>query len=418
MSLYAVVSRLKRFYSQKAFDMLGKEVERKKWYLRPIFFIVRMFHNKKTFNFLVIFFVIIFASRKVRKPSFEGGVFQLAPSRNNRRAFERLNKVLSSEERKVDLNGEPVPLSDRLAVVASFCDLVACAKVLSQEGDENPFTHVQLIIGCASFLLFNYVLLKKLPRSLCVANDHVPVCVASLFSAKRLGVSTCYIQHAPVTRYFPPLDFDVSLLFDRESKAIYEKISLSNDQVMSGRVIIFSPFESEFSHPRVDSLPLTVGICLSFLPDDVGLARLVKELIERPEISMVFLRRHPRCRREFREFTMNEKVIMQERGGELGDFLSKIDVALVPSSGVAIEALHSGVPTFYVPRLDRLEDDYYGFVRREILPKFNSGVLSDVESINSFFDEGWVGRFGCFDETVYQKPGKTCEEVSKVFDIL
>src|SRR5690606_10483271 len=62
------------------------------------------------------------------------------------------------------------------------------------------------------------------PAALVQANDHSPVRVALSMVMKALGVPRVYLQHAEVTEHFPELDFEYSVLRNRQSLKTYESI--------------------------------------------------------------------------------------------------------------------------------------------------------------------------------------------------
>ncbi len=93
-------------------------------------------------------------------------------------------------------------------------------------------------------------------------------------------------------------------------------------------------------------------------------------------------------------------------------------MVLSPNSGIAIEALHSGTPTFYTLGSDYLPDDYYGFVADGIIPVFDIALLDRPDQMCAFFNDAWKNVFARHDETMSSSPAEMKEEVRASFNQL
>ena len=195
----------------------------------------------------------------------------------------------------------------------------------------------------------------------------------------------------------------------------YERAALRTGAAGSTQTVFLPPFPREFVPPHLGEPPYTVGICLSFLPDVPRLAALVDELVAHASVKGIVLRKHPRCTLDLAVLTQHEIALLQPKGETADAFFDQVDVVLVPNSGVTIEALHCGRPTFYTPKADDIPDDYYGFVANGILPEFRTELLDDREAMLAFFDDAWQTRFGEQDETVHTPLSTARKAVSEAF---
>ena len=79
--------------------------------------------------------------------------------------------------------------------------------------------------------LFSSLIKKQKPRQVVFANDHIPDARSFILACKNAGVKTAYIQHGSVSKYFPPLVFDLALLESQYSKDIYTSNKKYNSRI-------------------------------------------------------------------------------------------------------------------------------------------------------------------------------------------
>lgn len=395
-----LIDEVQAFHGQPIFVGLEVGIAKKRLLYRVIFSIVR-FGSRFLICNLVAVVGLIFFYPHFRYPERGKSVFQYGPSRNNIAAFQRLNACLPNQlANQVNLNGRRITLGSRICAAVPILRLWAASRALQRKHTRSALPHLQSCIAIAAFLLHTRRPLPAEVRLVCVASDHSPVVMAILFLARRAGVKTCYIQHAPVTEYFPPLAFDLSLLYDRSSVRAYALSAAKNNVTVDQTVEIFPPFFEEFEQPHLGLAPYKIGICLSSIPQNDRVMALVDELCDHSAVSGVLLRCHPRFRIELASSNPDAAIKVQQEGQSLALFLEEVDIVLVPNSGVAVEALHRGRPTFYTDGMDQLPSDYYGFVGEGVLPEFRMQYLDDPNAILAHFDEIWQHRFAKYDATV------------------
>lgn len=412
-ALDSLIQESHQFHGQVIYANLGPVIAEKKPVFRIILTAVRVASRMRFLNMMMVASIIM-GYRILREPKKNISIFQYGMSENNVSAFQRLNQCLDPEIRgKAGINGHRIPFLERLKTAFSLRRLWQAGGALTARRHARPLAHLQSVLAAAAALLYAQRPLDNDIEIVCISCDHSPICMAALAAARRQGKATCYMQHAPVTEYFPPLNYDLSVLFDRASVDAYRKAAERlNMPFNEDAITILPPFAETFRMPQVDALPYRIGICLSFFPNMSRIEDLVASLSARTDVAGISLRRHPRCRHDWSNFAVMSKVDLRSQDEAGVDFFASVDIALVSNSGVAIEAMHYGRPTFFVQGADSLPDDYYGFVADGVLPIFS------VETLNAptlFFDAAWQKRFAQYDETAITPLADLRENTRRVF---
>lgn len=414
-NLKKFIEELHKFHGQSVYSGLGLGISKKKPLFNYVFLAVNLLSRSRFFNLL--FLTLILLGYRIFRFPLEGDeIFQYGVSANNEASFKRLNKCLEMKGLgNIAMNHVKFSLVMRLKLISYLPSIWQAAVVLTERRHSVPLVHIQSVIGCASLLLYSCCRLPDSVKVVCVASDHSPVSQALLFLAKIEGRRTCYIQHAPVTDYFPPLTQDLAILNDKASANAYDRAAKRHEIISKTRVILHSPFENGYCRPHLTSERYVVGICLSFLPNLKVVDSILDDLQLNNFVSEVILRPHPRCKLELMKHFKYQKVSTQAKGQSSSDFFSSVDIVLVPNSGVSIEALHNGCPTFFTPGADDLPDDYYELVAKRIIPVFNSDALREKDVLTSFFDDDWESRFSFYDESVNSSRSVSADCVGGAF---
>lgn len=411
----ALIKTVLAFHGQPIYASVEAGIARKKWLFRAAFPFVRVLSRSRLANMAMLLAVLL-GHRVFRHPDPGCTVFEYGQSRNNIASFERLNACLPEGAREmVSLNGRAASFRDRATAALALVSIWRAAGTLRRHRHKRALPQLQAVIAVATLLFYRRHPLTEAVTVLCTASDHAPVCQGLLFLAANSGRRTCYIQHAPVTEHFPPLAYDLTILYDQASARAYERAALRTGTTATTQTVFLPPFPREFEPPHLCEPPYTVGICLSFLPDVRRLASLVDQMAAHPSVRRIVLRKHPRCTLDLAFLTQHEIASLQSKEETADAFFDQVDVVLVPNSGVTIEALHRGRPTFYTPRADDIPDDYYGFVANGILPEFRTEMFDDREAMLAFFDDAWQARFGEQDETVHTPLAAARKAVSEAF---
>lgn len=413
--LLQTVLDLRRFYAQEVFTGIGAAIARKRFVVKAVFFIITIGRRSFIFNYTLLFGILLF-SRLFKYPKKDSFIFQYAATRNNVIALKKLNGCLPQNIIDgISLNFRSASVLDRLVAGLSFRSVARAASALRRNHHVDPLVHLRCSIGAAACVLYARRPVPNSVRVLCVASDHSPVCRAliSLFGSQ--GKKTCYVQHAPVTKHFPPLSTDLSVLYDEKSVDAYRLSAERAGVPFDARIVLMPPFIESFQRPAVKAGPVRVGVCLSRLPKMKELRRVLYDIAAVDNVASIVLRRHPACRLNISSLLSILKVSEQVSGDSLSQFSQCIDLALVPNSGVAIELLHAGVPTFYCKGVDDVPEDYYGFVSDGVLPVFDGRIFDGYSTTAHFFNEDWGARFSKYDVTVYRRVDECRSDVAVEF---
>lgn len=383
------------FFNDRRLLSLEGGIGRKQPYFRVLFWFVGVLSRWSIGNFLLLAAALIFY-RGIRNPS-NAVLFQLGLSANNERMFRRLNSAAGYPQWNEAINGERAPFRQRLLALAGGRKIRALVRGLTAQRSDSALAHTQLVLCAAAFAYYDRCDLGRL-KLVCISCDHSPVVMGLLAVARERGLRTCYIQHAPVADYFPPLNYDLAILFDHETVEKYQTSALSRGVQGRAQIVFMPPFRTNFVRVAITQHKFRIGICLGYLFREQEVGSLIASLADDSNVASVILRRHPRCKADLAQLCGRGAV--ESKSSDLDDFLDNCDIILVPNSGAAIECLHKGKPTFYVAGLDDIEDDYYGFVSGGIVPRFTQEVLVSGNTVVAPFDDEWETRFRRYDATI------------------
>lgn len=405
------------FYSQDVFSGSASAIANRNRAARVLFVIVSKLSRLTIFNYFMLIALVLFYN-VFRFPESGRRIFFYGLSKNNRVSFEKLKNCLGSDiGREVSENYRALTVKEKFRLLLRLRLFWQASAMLAHRSSSNPYVHAQMMIAAAACVVYLSVHWGDELSIVCVANDHSPVPRTLLRLCQKKNIKSVYIQHAPVTRYFPPLISDLSILYDRISVFAYEQAAKRTGAQMASGICLLPPFASPFVAPSVGAEPVTVGICLSRLPRLEGLRKLLLLLTQDPRVDSVVLRHHPACNLNLSSLTSFRNVVMERKGTLIAKFLKSIDLVLVPSSGVALECLHNGVPALYISGTDEVPEDYYGFVSAGVMPALEE-VHLDHERINSFFDDSWVTLFADYDATVIKPMSEYREAVFRALSRL
>ncbi|WP_328186492.1 hypothetical protein [Marinobacter sp. OP 3.4] len=413
--LLEVENSLERFYGQEVYSSNERSFSDRSNTINFIFNIIRLANRFVIFNFICLVAIITF-SGIYRYPVGQPKIFQYGVTRNNLLALNKLNNCLSKEVNEcIAEMSRNLLWKERVKSLISIRFLWYAATLLANNNYQNALVYAKVAIGMGAVIVYSSRPLPSSVEVVCIASDHSPVARALIALSKLEGRKTCYVQHAPVTKYFPPLSTDLSILYDDKSIQAYREASELSGTTFDAEVQLMPPFSECFRSPTLSDGPYIVGVCLSRFPDTSTLKKFLNELSKREDVTDIFLRRHPACKLDLSLLKMISKVSFRDIDESLFDFSSSISLAIVPNSGVTVELLHLGVPTFYKSGLDDIAEDYYGFLEEEILPSFHSSNAFSSTFCKNFFDERWKQRFSKYDLTVYRSIWECRQRVGTAF---
>lgn len=203
---------------------------------------------------------------------------------------------------------------------------------------------------------------KYKPACIIFANDHTADARAMLMAAKTMGIKTVYIQHASVSRIFPPLQYDLNLLEGQDSLEKYKACGAISGVV---ELIGMPKADAYFHYRNTNNQIKTIGIGANLMDLTTEIRQVVTQLAAAfPELQII-LRPHPRDKRDFsfiHEFGAQVRL-SDGRQVPTFDFLRQIDVLVAGNSGIHLEAVLLNVWSVYY-NFNPTENlqDYYGYV--------------------------------------------------------
>lgn len=268
------------------------------------------------------------------------------------------------------------------ALVLICWRLRALARELRHESDPL-LGRAFLPAFCRIYLYLPYfldVLMKTRPRYVVVANDLNAHTRSLITAAGRLGIRTVYLQHAAVTRLFPPLDVDLAFLDGRESAAAYAEAARACG--FSASTQVFLSGQKKPLDPGRDDSHTKVGLAVNRLDRFEDICALVHRLTTSG--MDVLVRPHPGQHRSFRRrleatFADHPAVEMSCPDTEpVGTFLGRCRLLLAGHSSIHLEAAVTGVASYFVDLSESSISDFYGFLQ--------SGLVESLPE--SFWQEG------------------------------
>jgi hypothetical protein len=251
-------------------------------------------------------------------------------------------------------------------------------------GFDHAFDKYWLTYG---YYRASLIVLRRLrPKLILLSNDHVMETRTLAHAAAQLGIATAYIQHASVTKAFPPLAFKLAFLDGRDAAEKY-------DQPTQGRPRVFLTgiprADSARKHVRTRVALRRLGICVNVLDPIDAVSAFVTDLqLAAPHLTIV-LRSHPADNRPWGSIFPG-----LERSDATSeppfDFLDNVDAIVTGPSNIALEAALVGVRPVFVD-FGGLHRDHYGFVERglcqrvetaeQTLQAFTAKLSSESDSV-------------------------------------
>lgn len=252
------------------------------------------------------------------------------------------------------------------------------------------------------------------------ANDHSPIPVALTVICLKYNLSTIYFQHGSISRYFPELIFDLSVLHNQKSLDLY---SLDNSRnIGKGFVLsrnLIEPLEKVLGKlKRIQEKSKNhVVIYLTAIFNKEELLDLVVSLKNDIYVESVYIKFHPSISSNHKNFILDILSI------SACETIPTFDhIAIIGNSSVLLELLSSGIPSLNCFALDSVENDYYGFVASGIatqmrigdnirdivkLISYNSDFVNNVTKFNPSFSRNYRNVYDC-----------VCDEISIYIGIM
>ncbi len=266
------------------------------------------------------------------------------------------------EAKIVNAEHNDLPLFFAYLLALPFFPLIIF-KLLQAKGDERrAFSYVFDVYWFAYgyYLLVRLLIRSISPKAVVVANDHVMWLRAFAKAAQDERIPTIYIQHASVTKRFPPLSFDYALLEGIDTLNKYVSCGPSQTEVF---LVGMPKFDAYIDSLNSNEQARSIGICTNPLDTIEEVKKLCDCLSKSfPNLDFI-LRPHPGDKRnkKWEELAgMNSWQFSSGKEEGVFRFLQCVDVIIAGDSSIHLEAALLNVyPIYYV--FGRQKRDSYGF---------------------------------------------------------
>jgi len=230
-----------------------------------------------------------------------------------------------------------------------------------------------------------------LPQVAVVANDHAPLQVGFAMAMEALRVPVIYVQHAEVSDVFPPLDFTASILRNQVSLERYRKVGAVKGEIF---IVSRNPDASSFQKipgKLIDRAIVGIYPTSHCVPAEIRCA--IDHLRRNPAVADYFVKPHPNNATIFTEEDMKYFRIRSTIPGE-------DHVALVGNSSVVVDLLGRGHPVYQLFDLDRINPDYYGFVKLGLVPAIHPPALAHKFWNDGFYCQEWLLKVSHYEPSI------------------
>lgn len=218
-----------------------------------------------------------------------------------------------------------------------------------------------------------------------VANDHNPLLIGFSMAAKDKGIDRLYLQHASVTEFFPPLDFEISVLGNFKSSEIYKCSPAFGKTESKVLIIPRHPFDSSKNIDLRDDVysgsdgKVTICFYLTAFSIEENLFEAVRKISINPFVNDFFIKPHPN-----KSYSKDISGFLDKYSDfVVSDALDVPHVAIVGGSSTCIQLRASGVRVYQGFFLDKIPRDYYGFVKDGFCDEV------DIQQLEGKFWEAW-----------------------------
>jgi hypothetical protein len=325
-----------------------------------------------------------------------GKVWLFIGSQNNRSSL----KFLLDELEGSVLVGYGVPLHESDSFQIPFYQTVLSAwrfpKIwyfFRKKYGSRAVKFGDFLFNCVGLYEVAFAVLKKYrPKCLILANDHSEKQRALLNAAKQLNIPVIYIQHASISDFMPPLDFDLSLLEGQDAWDKYKKLGKIQGEV---RLIGMPKFDSFMRHRNTSKTVQNIGICSNLFDNQAGITRQIKTIQSKFPTKKITFRPHPADKRHFE---IPDSVVISTKSEGIFDFLKRQDLLIAGSSSVHLEAVLLNVSSIYfeVSPMQKNMQDAYGYVKNGLIEQAN-----DLEDLVDKIEREIKNRQPVFQKAQY-----------------
>ena len=231
-----------------------------------------------------------------------------------------------------------------------------------------------IIEGSGMLQTCEKILEEGQPSAIIFSNDHTIKNRALLLAAKQRKIPTIYLQHASVTRNFPPLKFDLSLL---EGQDTYDKYKAIGPIEGTIKLIGMPKFDGYEAYRNQSSNITRIGICSKTIDHKEDIYQLIQFISTNFPSIIVTYRGHPRDERSLK-FSKHIQV-SDAKKEMIFDFLKQQDLIIAGDTSLHLEATMLNIRSVYyeITPTEGFNDEY-GYVKNNLIEEIsNEKVLKE-----------------------------------------
>jgi hypothetical protein len=332
-------------------------------------------------------------------------IWSVGRYRNEERQFSFTEECAQQPIGRVKINTAAIwrlnTVLDLVNLLASPREVLGSLRLIHQYGARGDFLISCRVAATAGFAArFRRILRRhKQLEALLVSSDTNPYATSACEVARDLGLARIYITHGHMPASPPRVDFDLWLLDGPELRDVYNRVSpVTGEVVYKGAEGEYRPMNAD----TPDRTELVVGVFASLLVDWNETAALIQRVHDSVKPKRIILRFHPNqtIRDPLAKRLLPNLPNLEYSDGEqlLTADAERCDLVLAGNSSCHLTLLKYGVPTAYVRGLDIVPHDFYGFLRDNIVPAYETPEEICIEDIFEFYrDPDWCQRFARYD---------------------
>lgn len=401
-------------------DVLGfyqRAVFLSKW--RIIF--TKIYRNSLLRYPLLIVLEIILAltiiKRRRRAAINESAILCFAPTHNNINTLQTILSLLHLEGSylflnilKYDKTPQSAPLltcffyGDVFSILFTFHKLFwKNVLLLSEHELKNERIILEYLIAPYHLLAHYHAAKAVNPTSIWVANNQLPNTMALEVVANFLGKPYLYAQHAQITRITPAMRVNFLLTEGNKSLSIFKQITEEHGLNFESKVIYMGNYSTIGKTLPVrlpfKGKPIRIGVSLSSTSPSTILTRIDSELrLSGFDVEQIYYRPHPGTKSEFFETNGSLQFILADKlSFSPEQYASAIDLHIAGNSSMHVNMLTLGIPSVQYLPMDKMKDDYYGFIADDLIPAVGSLSELSYEKLELFRNEDWVEKMRSYN---------------------
>ena len=243
------------------------------------------------------------------------------------------------------------------------------------------------------YIIYSNRLLKKTkPKFIVLSNDHSVFNRCLIVLSNVYNIKTIYIQHAPISVYYPKLLFDYAFLDGENSLEMYSELK-NNDSLEISNIIKPHIFLSGFIQKSYISHSINskfdYGIAINKLDPLDNVVNFINEInLNKKSFS---LRLHPAMNKSSFKNKLKRKLLLTHSKSEIHSaydkpidiFFSSVNSLISGSSAIHLEAAIFGIKSYICSFGSSKFIDTYNFTTKGLCPRIE--CFGDLEKIQKFY---------------------------------